>query len=116
MATFTLRAYPAWRVYDRLGTSVMSLPMQSLGSGHRFEARNLAGISEAVAALGKQIKADHPDDSFGIAVIIAKRDRKPNGFDAANHKGGFGQDAWIERRDRDGEPLPAVAGAPAVAA
>ena len=116
MATFTLRAYPAWRRYDPLGTSIMSLPMQSLGNAHRFEARNLAGIGEAVAAFGKQIKADHPTDSFGIAVIVTRGHRKPNGFDAANQRDEFGQDAWIEERDRDGKPLPAAAVAPAVAA
>ena len=106
MATFTLSACPAWRSRDSLGTSIISLPMQRLGTSQRIEARNLAEIGTAVAGFGKQLAAEHPDASFSIAVLIARGSRKPNGFDDAYRRGALGTEAWVQLRDRDGNMLP----------
>ena len=111
MASFTLSACPAWRSRDSLGTSIISTPMQRLGTSQRIEARNLAEISTAVAGFGKQLAAEHPDASFSIAVLIARGGRKPNGFDTAYRDGALGTEAWLELRDRDGNKLPAQADA-----
>ncbi len=114
MARFSLHAYPAWRNQARLGTSINSLPMQSFGKSHRIEARTLAGISAEVATFGQRIATDHSGVSFGIAVVIDRRDRKPNCFDAARQSGALGTDTWIELRDQEGNPLPTTAPAPVV--
>ena len=105
MATFTLCACPAWRSRDSFGTSIISQPMQRLGTSQRIEARNIAEISAAVAGFGKQLAAEHPDASFSIAVLIARGGRKPNGFDDANRRGALGTEAWVQLRDRDGNKL-----------
>ncbi len=111
MATFTLCACPAWRSRDSFGTSIISQPMQQLGTSQRIEARNLAEISAAVAGFGKQLAAEHPDASFSIAVLIARGGRKPNGFDNAYRRGALGTETWLQLRDRDGNKLPEQAGA-----
>lgn len=116
MASFTLRAYPAWRYRDSHGRSTLSRPFESIGAAQKIEARNVAAIAAAVAVFGKQIQADAPDASFSIAVIIGRGGRKPNGFDAAYAKNGFGQDAWLDERDYEGRPLPATVTPPAIAA
>ena len=116
MASFTLRAYPAWRYRDSHGRSTLSRPFESIGAAQKIEARNVAAIAAAVTVFGKQIHADAPDASFGIAVIIGRGGRKPNGFDAAYLRNGFGQDGWIEMRDYEGKPVPVVAAPPAIAA
>jgi hypothetical protein len=105
MASFKLCAYPAWRYSDRLGSSIISRPMESIGAAQRIEARNLAAVTAAVSAFGKQVSAGHPDASFSVAVIIARGGRKPNGFDTAYRHGGLGTEAWMEVRDRDGNKL-----------
>ena len=80
--------------------------MQSVGAPQSIEARTVSAIAAAVAAFGKQLRAEHPTASFGVAVIIRRGDRKPNGFDVADAGNGFGQDTWLEERDQDGGLLP----------
>jgi hypothetical protein len=59
-------------------------------------AANLADIAKAVKAFGQDISAVRPGVSFQIMVSIRKGSRKPNGFDAADHENGFGQDDYMK--------------------
>lgn len=106
MASFYLSACPAWRYRDQHGSSTISLPLSRIGERQQIEARNLTVIGSAVASFGQALATAHPDASFSIFVSIAPRDRKPNGFDSAYKTGALGTEAWVEERDRDGEPLP----------
>ena len=106
MAKFNLSACPTWRYRDQHGSSTMSLPLSRIGERRQIEARNLAEIGTAVASYGQTLATAHPDVSFSIFVSIAPRDRKPNGFDAANKRGALGTETWVQERDRDGNALP----------
>ncbi len=116
MAKFYLSACPTWRYRDHRGSSTVSLPFDRIGERQHIEARNLAAIGTAVASFGRTLATAHPDASFSIFVSIAPRDRKPNGFDAASKSGALGTEAWVQERDRDGNPLPKEPAAEPVAA
>ena len=52
-------------------------------------------ITTAVASFGKDVLAANPDASFLITVSVARGQRKPRGFDAADKAGQFGQEAFL---------------------
>jgi hypothetical protein len=56
---------------------------------------NVAQIKEAVARFGARVRADHPNESFYVSVRLQKGARKPNGYDAASNRNGFGQDDFL---------------------
>ena len=83
--------------------------------------QGLSGISEAVAAFGRDVLAANPEASFDISVTMARSQRKPRGFDAAEKAGTFGQ--HVHLREDVGEDAtyrklasPAVAASTAVPA
>ena len=57
-------------------------------------------IKAAVARFGAKVRAAHPDASFYVLVRLAKGHRKPNGYDAAARRNGFGQDDFMHVEDR----------------
>ncbi len=56
---------------------------------------NVAQIKEAVVRFGAKVRADHPNESFYVSVRLQKGARKPNGYDAASSRNGFGQDDFL---------------------
>lgn len=56
---------------------------------------SLGEITTAVANFGKDVLAANPDASFIILVSVAKGQRKPRGFDAADKARQFGQEAFL---------------------
>ena len=59
-----------------------------------------ADIRAAVARFGAKVRTDHPDASFYVSVRLAKGNRKPNGYDAASHGNGLGQEDFMHVEDR----------------
>ena len=57
-------------------------------------------IKAAVARFGAKVRAAHPDASFYVSVRLARGHRKPNGYDAAASRNGFGQDDFMHVEDR----------------
>ena len=66
-------------------------------------------IKAAVARFGAKVRAAHPDASFYVSVRLAKGHRKPNGYDAAASRNGFGQDDFMRVEDRRTQPAKADA-------
>jgi hypothetical protein len=56
---------------------------------------SLGEISTAVAHFGKDVLAANPEASFILLVSLAKGQRKPRGFDAADKTRQFGQEAFL---------------------
>jgi len=74
-------------------------------------------IKAAVARFGAKVRAEHPEASFYVSVRLAKGSRKPNGYDAASNRNGFGQDDFLRVEDkRTKPPTPADAPVPPLAA
>lgn len=57
-------------------------------------------IKAAVARFGAKVRAAHPDASFYVSVRLARGHRKPNGYDDAASRNGFGQDDFMRVEDR----------------
>ena len=57
-------------------------------------------IKAAVGRFGAKVRAAHPDASFYVSVRLARGQRKPNGYDAAACRNGFGQDDFMHVEDR----------------
>ena len=77
---------------------------------------NVAQIKQAVARFGAKIRADHPNESFYVSVRLQKGARKPNGYDAASSRNGFGQDDFLHVEEgRDIGQAPGAADAAASA-
>lgn len=53
-------------------------------------------VAAAVRAFGERVRAEHPDASFTILLRVAKGQRKPPGYDAAEKAGAFGEDAFMQ--------------------
>ena len=60
-----------------------------------LQIARLDDITRAVAAFGGDLRKADPEASFAISVNVAKGQRKPHGFDAADKANGFGQDAFL---------------------
>ena len=61
----------------------------------RIAVQRTADIAPAVRRFGERVRALHPDASFKVLLRIAKGERKPSGYDAAQKTGAFGQDAYM---------------------
>jgi len=62
----------------------------------RIAVQRTADIAPAVRRFRERVRTLHPDASFKVLLLrIAKGDRKPSGYDAAQKAGGFGQDAFM---------------------
>ena len=61
----------------------------------RITVQRTADIAPAVRRFGERVRAVHPDASFKVLLRIAKGERKPSGYDAAQKTGAFGQDAFM---------------------
>ncbi len=95
------------RGYDAL---VLDLFGPCLGK-EEITIHKTAEVAPAVKRFGEHIRAEHPEASFKISIIVAKGQRKPPGFDAAQTAGTFGERAFMRISDKDSTPLP---GAPQV--
>lgn len=60
----------------------------------------VADLRTAVKRFGDRVRAEHPDASFAISVMLRKGDRKPRGFDDAYKNGGLGQHAFMHVVDK----------------
>ena len=102
MATINivLSAYPGRRVREA-GCSWTSIGIGGGTPTRRLAIQGLGGITEAVAAFGRDVVAANPEASFDISIAMASGQRKPRGFDDAERAGTFGQHAHL--RDDVGE-------------
>lgn len=106
MTTITLSAVPGRHEHtpgDAHTTTVVEILGERLGD-ERAEIRNLVDIRAAVQRFGMRVDAAHPNRSFMVSVGITRGCRKPNGFDAANHGNGLGQQQWMQTVTKEREP------------
>ena len=75
-------------------TSTLDLFGPSLGSEDVIIHR-ATDVPPAVKRFGERIRAANPDASFKIIVRVRKGQRKPSGYDAAEKRGAFGDDAFM---------------------
>ena len=111
-----LAAYPGRKKVEH-GYSSTQIAL-CIGSGtptRTVHTASLAEITTAVATFGKDVLAANPDTSFIIMVDVAKGQRKPRGFDAADNARQFGQEAFL-RSDINDDALNRKLVLPAAAA
>lgn len=75
-------------------TSTVDLFGPSLGL-EQVTVQRTDQVATAVRAFGERVRAEHPDASFKIRLRVAKGQRKPPGYDAAEKAGAFGTDAFM---------------------
>ena len=98
--TITLSTMPGTLTRERGYTSkTIELFGPSLGAVTLGSVSTVADIKAAVARFGARMRAEHPDASFYISVRLAKGCRKPNGYDVASNRNGFGQDDFLHVED-----------------
>ena len=103
--TITLRTVPGRLEKHRGYISRILEPFgPSLGTETLEVEAKISVIATAVANFGKFISDAHPDASFGIVVNLKRGQRKPDGFDAAYDRNGFGQDDHMRVIDKDVAP------------
>lgn len=93
------------RVFDAL---VLDLFGPSLGC-EEITIGKTQEVAPALKRFGDQIRSEHPDASFKVIITVAKGNRKPTGFDAAQQSGAFGDRAFLRVEDADstiGTPAP----------
>lgn len=94
--TVTLSTVPGTLTRERGYTSkTIELFGPSLATETTGAVSTVPDIKAAVACFGAKVRAAHPNASFYISVRLAKGNRKPNGFDAAANRNGFGQDEFL---------------------
>ena len=94
--TITLSTVPGKLTRERgYTTKTIELFGPSLATETVQAVGNVAQIKEAVARFGAKVRADHPNESFYVSVRLQKGARKPNGYDAASSRNGFGQDDFL---------------------
>ena len=94
--TVTLSTLPGHLVRERGYTAkTIELFGPSLGTETLAAISTVADIKAAVARFGARLRLQHPDASFFVSVRLAKGCRKPNGFEAASNRNGFGQDDFL---------------------
>lgn len=76
-------------------TKTVELFGRSLTNETTTTISTVPDIEAAVARFGALARAEHPDASFLVLVRLAKGHRKPNGFDTALRRNGFGQDDFL---------------------
>ena len=97
---------------DRCTSKTIELFGPSLGSETLTAISTVPDIKAAVACFGASVRAEHPEASFYVSVRLAKGCRKPNGYDTASGRNGFGQDDFLhveDKRTRPAEPATAPA-------
>ena len=98
-ATLIMTALPG---HLEKGPSYTSRQIEVLGREYGRGSRIIGTVAEAreaVSTFGAQIRAEYPDASFYISVLVRKGDRKPRGFDDASSNSGLGQDDFLTLRD-----------------
>ena len=91
-----LAAYPGRRNVEHGYTSTEIAFCIGGGTPTRtVHASSFGEITTAVANFGKDVVAANPEASFIIMVNVAKGQRKPRGFDAADKAKQFGQEAFL---------------------
>ena len=94
--TITLSTVPGKLTRERgYITKTIELFGPSLATETVPAVGNVAQIKQAVARFGAKVRADHPNESFYVSVRLQKGARKPNGYDAASSRNGFGQDDFL---------------------
>jgi len=94
--TITLSTVPGKLTRERgYTTKTIELFGPSLATETVPAVGNVAQIKQAVARFGAKVRADHPKESFYVSVRLQKGVRKPNGYDAASSRNGFGQDDFL---------------------
>lgn len=107
--TITLSTVPGKLTRERGYTSkTVELFGPSLATETIGAVSTVPDTKAAVARFGAKVRAAHPDASFYISVRLAKGNRKPNGFDAAANRNGFGQDDFLHVEDRRPQPIAPV--------
>lgn len=111
--TITLSTVPGHMTRERgYTTTTIDLFGPSLGSETLTAVSTVADVKAAVARFGGKLKAENPDASFYVSVRLAKGCRKPNGYDTAGRRNGFGQDDFMRVDDgRTVQPSVQVEGA-----
>ncbi len=89
------------RVFDAL---VLDLFGPSLGC-EEITIGKTQEVAPALKRFGDQIRSEHPHASFKVIINVAKGNRKPAGFDAAQQSGAFGEGAFLRAEDADGTPV-----------
>lgn len=98
MAIITIRlaAYPGRKNVERGCTSTeIALSLGGSTPTRTLQIARLDDITRAVAAFGGDLRKADPEASFAISVNVAKGQRKPRGFDAADKANKFGQNAFL---------------------
>ncbi len=116
--TITLSTMPGKLIReDRYTSKTVELFGKSLASETLNAVSTVPDIKAAVARFGAKVRAGHPEASFYVSVRLAKGNRKPNGYDAASNRNGFGQDDFLHVDGKRLQPaVPAdVATSPAAA-
>ncbi len=96
---------------DRYTAKTLELFGKSLASETLNAVATVPEIKAAVARFGAGVRAEHPGASFYVSVRLAKGNRKPNGYDVASNRNGFGQDDFLQVEDKRTKP-PSPADAP----
>lgn len=108
-ATINLRTIPgSIERGDRYDAKTLDLFGPSLGQ-ESIAVATVADVRAAVQAFGAHLRAAHPDASFMVSVSIRKGDRKPNGYDTACLRNGFGQEDHLRILDKRTAPAVATA-------
>ena len=89
---------------DSYSSKTIELFGLSLAAETLTAVSTVPDIKAAVARFGAKVRAAHPDASFYVSVRLAKGHRKPNGYDAAARRNGFGQDDFMRVEDRRTQP------------
>ena len=99
--TITLATVPGKLTREDSTTSkTVELFGPSLAAQTLTAVSTVPDIKAAVARFGAKVRAAHPDASLYVLVRLAKGHRKPNGYDAAASRNGFGQDDFLHVEDR----------------
>lgn len=102
---------------DRCTSKTIELFGPSLATETLTATSTVQDVKTAVARFGARVRAGHPDASFYVSVRRAKGCRKPNGYDTASSRNGFGQDDFLHVEDKRTRPTePAAAPAAPLAA
>ena len=112
-ATINLRTIPgSIECGDRYDAKALDLFGPSLGQESAAVA-TVTDVRAAVQAFGARLRAANPDASFMVSVSVRKGDRKPNGYDTACLRNGFGQEDHLRVVDK--RTVPAVPAASSAA-
>lgn len=116
VTTIRLAAYPGRKNVECGCTSTeIAFALGGSTPTRTMQIARLDDITCAVAAFGGDLRKADPEASFMISVNVAKGQRKPRGFDAADKANEFGQNAFL-RSDVGADALHRKLTLPIVAA